>query len=297
MSKTLLIISMLAGLGWTGGALARDGTLTLATTTSVQDSGLLAHILPDFEVRTGIAVKVIAKGTGASLKLARDGNADAVLVHARAQEDAFVAAGFGVNRRDVMINDFVILGPEDDPAGIRDLGSAAAAFARIAAAGTAFVSRGDASGTHVKEQEIWRATGLSLRDEGRELVIGGEEWTVTSVRPDGDWYRSIGQGMGRAITYATEARAYLLCDRGTYYAYAHGDETRTDLEILSEGDPILANPYGVIAVAPARHPHVKYERAMMFIDWLTSPGTQQAIGDFEVGGRVLFLPAAEMARP
>jgi len=290
-------ISVALGLAIVGSARAAGGVLTLATTTSVEDSGLLAHLLPAFEEQTGIEVKVIARGTGASIQLAAHGNADAILVHARAQEDAFVAAGYGVDRRDVMSNDFIVLGPGDDPAGIRGLRSATAAFARIAAAGAVFVSRGDASGTHVKEQEIWTRTGLELCEARREFVVRGQEVAVAMVRPEGEWYRSIGQGMGKAITYATEARAYLLCDRGTYYAYALGGQARTDLEILAEGDPILANPYGVIAVNPARHPHVKHEWAMAFIDWLTSPATQHAIANFTVGGEVLFFPATEMARP
>lgn len=290
------MIALVVGLAVTGTAVAGDGVLTLATTTSVEDSGLLAHLLPGFEAETGIAVKVIARGTGASLQLARDGNADAVLVHARAQEDAFVAAGYGVNRRDVMVNDFVILGPADDPAGVHGLRSAPAAFARIATAGAVFVSRGDASGTHIREQEIWRQSGRTLHVENLEMVAGGRTRTFTTVRPGGLWYRSIGQGMGEAITHATEARGYVLCDRGTFYAYALGAEVRTDLQILVEGDPLLVNPYGVIAVDPARHPHVNHEWALTFIEWLTSPRTQQAIADFKVGGKTLFHPALEMVR-
>ncbi|MCU0254054.1 MAG: substrate-binding domain-containing protein [Acidobacteria bacterium] len=270
---------------------AAENVLILATTTSPENSGLLAHIHPDFERQTGIRVKVIAKGTGAAIQYAKDGNADAILVHDRAQEDAFLRDGHGVDRHDVMYNDFVILGPAADPAGIRGQASASRAFARIAAAGSTFVSRGDDSGTHAREQSLWRASGVPQVSESREVVSGGTPRTLTMTRPGGAWYRSIGQGMGKAITYATETQAYLLCDRGTFYAYALGEPPRTDLVVLVEGDPVLDNPYGVIAVNPAKHPGVNYEAATQYIRWLTSAATQQAIADFKVGGKVLFFPA------
>lgn len=276
-----------------GSVPAAESVLTLATTTSTENSGLLAHIHPDFERQTGIRVKVIAKGTGAAIQYAKDGNADAILVHDRAQEDAFVREGHGVDRRDVMYNDFVILGPAADPAGIRGQASASRAFARLAAAGSTFVSRGDASGTHAKEQELWKASGAARVDESREVVSDGESRTITMTRPAGAWHKSIGQGMGKAITYATETQAYLLCDRGTFYAYALSEPPRTDLVILVEGDPVLANPYGVIAVNPWKHPGVNYDAASKYIRWLTSAATQQAIAHFKVGGKVLFFPARE----
>lgn len=242
--------------------------LILATTTSTADSGLLAYILPDFEAKYNAKVEVIAVGTGQSLKLGEDGNCDVVLVHARAQEDAFVKGGYGVNRKDVMYNDFVVIGPKDDPAGIKGMTDAAEAFKKIAEARARFVSRGDESGTHTQEKQIWEKAG---------------------VTPGGDWYISAGQGMGAVLTMADELQAYTLTDRGTYLA-------RTlegiDLSILVEGDPILFNPYGVIAVNPKVHPHVNFDLAMNFINWFTSVPTQKMIGEFgkDKFGQPLFTP-------
>lgn len=270
-----------------------DSLLTLATTTSTENSGLFAYIHPDFERRTGIRVKVIAKGTGASLQLGRDGNADVVLVHARLYEDEFIAQGFGIDRRDVMYNDFVLLGPKDDPAGISGSRDVAGALKRIARLQREFVSRGDSSGTHIKEQELWKATGQPLIRQERTLIKAGSEVVVSMVRPSGDWYKSIGQGMGATLNYATERRAYTLTDRGTYYSYAMADPPRTNLVILCEGDARLVNPYGVIAVNPARHPNVNYQAAKKYIEWITSPETQRMIERFEVGGKVLFRSAVE----
>ena len=245
--------------------------LILATTTSTDNSGLLDYILPDFETRFHANVEVIAVGTGQALKLGEDGNCDVVLVHARAKEDRFVADGFGVNRKDVMYNDFVIVGPSDDPAGIEGLTDAAESFGRIAAAQATFVSRGDDSGTHTKELAVWKKAGIT---------------------PAGEWYVSAGQGMGAVLTMADEQRAYTLTDRGTYLA-------RTlegiDLSILVEGDPILFNPYGVIAVNPEKHPTANYALAMQFIGWLTSVDTQEKIGEFgqDKFGQPLFVPDSE----
>jgi tungstate transport system substrate-binding protein len=245
--------------------------LILATTTSTQDSGLLDYILPDFEAQSGVAVDVVAVGTGQAITLGEDGNADVLLVHARAREDAFMEAGHGVRREDVMYNDFVIVGPADDPAGIAGMGDAAAAFGMIADAEATFVSRGDDSGTHTKENAIWTAAG---------------------TEPSGDWYISAGQGMGAVLTMADEQQAYTLSDRATYLA-------RTlegiGLEILVEGDPILFNPYGVMAVNPDKGEHIKYELANQFIDWLISVPTQQMIGQFGVEefGAPLFTPDSE----
>ncbi len=249
-------------------AVASPQEITLATTTSTQDSGLLDYLLPLFEEETGIRVNVIAVGTGQALKLGEDGNADVLLVHARAKEDAFMAAGHGVRREDVMYNDFVIVGPPEDPAGIQGLRSAALAFATIAEQQALFISRGDDSGTHAKEQAIWEAAG---------------------VEPQGDWYISAGQGMGAVLTMADELGAYILSDRATYLARTL---TGIDLAILVQGDPILFNPYGVIAVNPDKGPHIQAELANRFIDWLISPPVQEKIGQFGVDkfGQPLFVP-------
>jgi tungstate transport system substrate-binding protein len=255
------------------GSLSGGNALILATTTSTENAGLLAEILPLFEAETGIPVDVIAVGTGQALKLGEDGNADVLLVHARAREDAFMEAGHGSRREDVMYNDFVILGPGSDPAGIRGQSSAAEAFRMLATDGGdfVFVSRGDDSGTHTKEKAIWEAAG---------------------VAPAGDWYIAAGQGMGAVLTMSNERQAYTLSDRATYLA-------RTlegiDLEILVEGDPVLFNPYGVIAINPDKGEHIKAEQANQFIDWLISVPTQEKIGEFglEQFGAPLFTPDSE----
>ncbi len=251
-----------------------ENRIVLATTTSTRDSGLLDVILPMFEEEYGIDVDVVAVGTGQSLKLGEDGNADVVLVHARALEDAFMEAGHGVRREDVMYNDFVIVGSPDDPAGIAGGSDAAAAFSQIAAAAAPFVSRGDDSGTHVKEFEIWDAAG---------------------VEPAGDWYISAGQGMGAVLTMADEQQAYTLSDRATYLARTLEG---TDLVIAVEGDPILFNPYGVIAVNPDKNPEIKGDVANQFIDWLVSLPTQEVISQYGVEefGSPLFVPDSEAWR-
>ncbi|MEZ4869887.1 MAG: substrate-binding domain-containing protein [Caldilineaceae bacterium] len=242
--------------------------LILATTTSTQDSGLLDVILPEFTAETGVTVDVVAVGTGQALKLGEDGNADVLLVHARAREDAFMAAGDGVRREDVMYNDFVLVGPAADPAGVKESASATEAFGKIAAAGAPFVSRGDDSGTHTKEKEVWQAAG---------------------IEPSGDWYISAGQGMGAVLTMANEQLAYTLSDRATYLARTLEG---TDLVILFEGDPILFNPYGVIAVNPNKGPQIQVDLANQFIDWLISIPTQEKIAAFgkDEFGQSLFTP-------
>jgi len=251
-----------------GQTAAEPQTLVLATTTSTENSGLLAYLLPDFERDYNTQVDVIAVGTGQALKLGEDGNADVLMVHARDLEDAFMEAGHGVRREDLMYNDFVILGPTDDPAGIRGMSSAAEAFQEIAEAQAPFVSRGDESGTHTKEKAIWVAAG---------------------IEPTGDWYISAGQGMGAVLTMADEQQAYTLSDRATYLARTLEG---TELVILVEGDPVLFNPYGVIAVNPDKGPQIKTELANIFIDWLISVPTQQKIGEFGVEefGSPLFTP-------
>lgn len=289
-----LVMSILglAAIASGGPVSAADDTITLATTTSTDNSGLLAHIHPDFEKKTGIRVKVVAKGTGASLQLARDGNADVILVHAREHEDKFVEEGYGVMRKDVMYNDFVILGPPGDPAGIRGTDDPAEALARIARGRRWFVSRGDGSGTHLREQQLWQRTGLSLETQRVTIFAKGKKKSFDSARPPGDWYLSVGQGMGKAIIIATERRAYTLCDRGTYYAFAMAEPAKTDLAIHCEGHASLHNPYGVIAVNPKRHPHVNFSGATKYIEWITSPEIQQTIGRYTLQGKVLFHPSA-----
>ena len=239
--------------------------LRLSTTTSTENSGLLGVLLPAFEKKCGCQVDVIAVGTGKALKLGEAGDVDVVLVHARPLEDRFVADGFGVNRRDVMYNDFVIIGPERDPADIRHAKTAADAFARISHAQTPFVSRGDESGTHEKEKGIWKAAGID---------------------PQGKWYRSVGQGMGETILMATELRGYTISDRATYVAFRNG---KTDLKILFQGEAGLFNPYGVIAVNPKKFPHVQAELARMFMDFLTGSEGQSLIANYRVDGEPVFF--------
>ena len=250
-----------------------DGTptrsITLATTTSTEDSGLLGFIIPNFEESTGINVDVIAVGTGQALALGEAGDADVLLVHARAREDAFVEAGHGTARYDVMYNDFVIIGSADDSAGIRGLTSATEAFSQIQDAGAAFISRGDDSGTHTKERTIW-------------AEISGE--------PEAEWYISAGQGMGAVLNMAGETQAYTLTDRATYIArLAEG----LDLEIMVEGDPLLLNPYGVIPVNPEQHDGVNFDDAQLFVEWLTSVETQALIAAYTVNDQQLFFPDSE----
>jgi tungstate transport system substrate-binding protein len=249
---------------------AADSPLRLATTTTTVASGLMDYLLPKFTAATGIAVQMTAVGTGQALRLAQNGDVDVVLVHARDAEDAFVDAGHGVDRADVMVNDFVIVGPSSDPAGIAAAASATDALARIARDGEIFVSRGDESGTHRREMKLWRDGGLE---------------------PGGGWYRAVGLGMGRTLQIADQMNAYTLTDRGTWLALRE----RLQLALLFEADPPLSNPYGIIAVNPARYEHVNYTAAGALIEWITSPAAQQAIADFRIGGRSLFEPAAKPA--
>jgi len=239
----------------------------MATTTSTDNSGLLEVILPPFEKMCGVTVDVIAVGTGKAIKLGESGNVDVILVHAPQAEKRFIAQGYGINRRDVMHNDFIIVGPASDPAQIKGEKSVTKAFRRIAQTSSMFISRGDDSGTHKKEKEIWKKAGII---------------------PQGTWYLEAGQGMGTVLQMAHEKIAYTFSDRGTYLAY----RSKIGLVIISEGDPILYNPYGVIAVNPARHPHVNYVKAMALIGWLTSPECQRMIAQFKKGGEILFHPDA-----
>ena len=248
-------------------ATAGADAIKVATTTSTENSGLLGEILPDFEEVSGLEVHVIAVGTGKALRMARDGDVDGVLVHAPPAEKAFVAEGYGTNRRRVMHNDFVIVGPGGDPAGIRGMKDVEVALDRIASSASLFISRGDNSGTHKKERSLWRAA---------------------DIRPGGPWYREAGQGMGKVLQMAGEMGAYTLTDRGTWIAY------RSDLplEILAEGDTKMHNPYGVIAVDPARYPDTRYRPFMRLIAWLTSVPGQEAISSYRVDGKQLFTPDA-----
>jgi tungstate transport system substrate-binding protein len=245
--------------------------LRLSTTTSTETSGLLYELLPPFEKRFNVKVDVISVGSGKAMKLGENGDADVVLVHERDLEDKFVAAGYGINRRDVMHNDFVIIGPGTDPAGVSKAKTAAEAFKLIAKKRATFVSRGDKSGTHSKE--------LSL-------------WTKAGGKPAGSWYMESGMGMGEVLIMASEKGAYTLTDRGTYLAFQKGG--KIDLPLLFEGDPTLFNPYGIIAVNPARHSSVNYIMAMALIGWVTSPEGQRIIADFgkERYGSPLFYPDA-----
>ena len=242
--------------------------LILATTTSTQDSGLLDYLLPDFEKEAGVKVDVIAVGSGQALTLGEDGNADVLLVHSRAKEDEFMAAGHGVRREDVMYNDYVVVCPESDPAGIKGMTSATDAFKKIADGKTTFISRGDDSGTHTKEKSIWKAA---------------------SIEPQGDWYVSAGQGMGEVLTMTDEQQACTLSDRATYLARS---KEGLKLVVMVEGDKALFNPYGVIAVNPAKNPNIQADLANQFIDWLVSLPVQEKIAEFgkEDFGQSLFTP-------
>ena len=242
-----------------------EDRLRMSTTTSTENSGLLKVLLPPFEKDNNCRVDVIAVGTGKALKIAENGDVDVVFVHARKLEDKFVADGFGVNRRDVMYNDFVIIGPASDPANIRGAKTAADALKNIAMKQATFVSRGDESGTHQKEKEIWQAVGM---------------------KPEGKWYQSAGQGMGEVIVMATEERAYTLADRGTYNAFKGG---KSNLKILFQGEKGLFNPYGVIAVNPKKYPKAKYDLAMKFIDYVTGPAGQKIIADYKLNGDPIFF--------
>jgi tungstate transport system substrate-binding protein len=247
-------------------ALAQD-VIRLSTTTSTENSGLLRELLPAFEAKTGIKVRVISVGTGKALELGKNGDVDVTLVHARQLEDKFVQEGWGIARRDVMYNDFIVVGPDADPAKVKGNRDVIAAFAKIAASGARFISRGDNSGTDVMEKGYWQAAG---------------------VRPAGAAYVSAGLGMGEVINMAAEMRAYTLTDRATYGAY----KAKTGLDILVEGDKRMFNPYGIIAVNPAKHPGVNYKGAKQLIEWITSPEGQARIAAFRPAGEQLFFPTA-----
>jgi len=277
-----------------GTTLGADKILKMSTTTSTENSGLLDVLLPQLEKDTGIRVKVIAKGTGAAIKDGMDGNVDVIFVHAKVREEKFVQDGYGAYRLGVMHNDFVILGPAGDPAKIKGMADAATALKAIAEARARFVSRGDDSGTHTKEQALWKAAGVPLITKSTEIVAKGKKRSISFQHPEGlgQWYLSIGQGMGKALTYAEEKQAYILADRGTYLKYKYGRKQGLDLDILCEGDPKLHNPYGIIPINPKKYSHVKFELADRFAKWLVSPKAQALIAHYKIQGQQAFFPDA-----
>ena len=270
-SKTLiyglLCVSALAA----PGTAAQTRFITVASTTSTEQSGLFRHILPVFEQKSGIQVRVVALGTGQALDMARRGDADVVFVHAKSAEEKFIAEGYGVRRLPVMYNDFVLIGPKSDPAGIAGSKDVLDALRRIKSAASPFVSRGDRSGTHMAEIELWRMSGIGIEKDR------------------GPWYRDTGQGMGPALNTASSMNGYILADRGTWISF----KNRGNLAILVEGDKRLFNQYGLILVNPEKHKHVKKDMGQAFIDWIVSPDGQQAIAAYKIGGEQLFFPNAK----
>src|SRR5216684_1653002 len=256
--------------GFAGAAFAQEKTIVVASTTSTQDSGLFGYLLPIFKQKSGIDVKVVAQGTGQALDTARRGDADVVFVHAKSAEEKFLAEGFGVKRYPVMYNDFVLIGPAGDPAGIKGSTDIVAALKALKGKGVAFISRGDRSGTHIAELALWKLAGIDIAAE------------------KGPWYKEIGQGMGAALNTASAANAYVLSDRGTWLSF----KNKGDLVIAVEGDKRLFNQYGVMLVNPQKHPNVKKELGQQFIDWLVSAEGQKTIGNYKINGEPLFYPNA-----
>jgi tungstate transport system substrate-binding protein len=268
MNRRILLGALVAA-ALTAPAFAQDKSIVVASTTSTQDSGLFGHILPIFKAKTGIDVKVISQGTGQALDTGRRGDADVVFVHARPQEEKFVADGFGVKRFAVMYNDFILIGPKSDPAGIKGK-DISTALTTIKAKAAPFVSRGDKSGTHAAELALWKAAGIDIAAD------------------KGSWYREIGQGMGAALNTASSMNGYVLADRGTWLSF----KNRGELDIVVEGDKKLFNQYGVMLVNPAKHAHVKKDLGQQFVDWLISADGQKAIADYKINGQQLFFPNA-----
>jgi tungstate transport system substrate-binding protein len=266
-----LISRLLAFCLLLGSAHAQQRYITVASTTSTEQSGLFKHLLPQFEKKTGIQVRVVALGTGQALDMGRRGDADVVFVHAKPLEDKFLAEGFGVKRQDVMYNDFVLVGPKSDPAKVRAGKDVLEAFRKIGAAHAPFVSRGDRSGTHFAELQIWKVAGIDI------------------TKDKGPWYRDTGQGMGPALNTAAAMNAYILSDRGTWLSFKNHGE----LAVLVEGDKRLFNQYGIMLVSPVKHPNVKKELGQAFIDWIVAPEGQNAIASYKVNGEQLFFPNAE----
>jgi tungstate transport system substrate-binding protein len=265
----LLAVTAIAALSMASG-FAQDRSIVVASTTSTEDSGLFGHILPLFKAKTGIEVKVVARGTGQALDMARRGDADVVFVHAKAAEEKFLSEGFGVKRYPVMYNDFILVGPKADPAGIRGSKDIVAALKTIKQKGSPFISRGDNSGTHIAELALWKLAGIDIAAE------------------KGSWYKDIGQGMGAALNTAASIDAYVLSDRGTWLSF----NNKRNLVIAVEGDKRLFNQYGVMLVNPQKYPNVKKELGQQFIDWLISPEGQAAIASYKINGEQLFYPNA-----
>jgi tungstate transport system substrate-binding protein len=270
MLNRRLLIGLVAAAGLAAPAFAQEKSIVVASTTSTQESGLFGHILPRFKQKTGIDVKVISQGSGQALDTGRRGDADVVFVHARSQEEKFVADGFGVKRHAVMYNDFVLVGPKSDPAGVKRGSDIVAALTAIKAKEAPFVSRGDRSGTHGAELNLWKAASVDI------------------AKDKGPWYRDIGQGMGAALNIASSMNGYVLADRGTWISF----KNRGELEIVVEGDKRLFNQYGIMLVNPAKHPHVKKDLGQAFIDWVLSPEGQKAIAGHKIDGAQLFFPNA-----
>jgi len=270
----LTIVGALVALLALSPAQAQERSIIVASTTSPRDSGLFGHILPIFKARTGIDVQVMALGTGQALDAARQGDADVVFVHAKELEEKFVADGFGVKRYPVMYNDFVLIGPPSDPAGIKGMRNVVAAFQTIEAHSAPFISRGDRSGTHVRELDLWKAAGIEI------------------AKDKGHWCKEIGQGMAATLHAASASSAYTLSDRGTWISF----KSRGELDILVQGDPRLFNPYAAILVSPAKHPHVKADFGQTFIDWLVSREGKNAIGSYKLESQQLFVPYFYLSR-
>lgn len=268
--KTLIYSLLLFSLSAAFSAEAQTRFITVASTTSTEQSGLFRHILPVFEKKTGIRVRVVALGTGQALDMARRGDADVVFVHARAAEEKFIAEGYGVKRLPVMYNDFVLIGPKSDPARIAGSKDVLDALRSIKGAASPFVSRGDRSGTHLAEIALWKMAGIGIEKDR------------------GPWYRDTGQGMGPALNTASSMNGYILADRGTWISF----KNRGELIILVEGDQRLFNQYGVILVNPEKHKHVKKDLGQSFIEWIVSPEGQKAIAGYKIGGEQLFFPNA-----
>ena len=271
--RSLIFAAVVSAAGFTAvhAQDASDKSIVVASTTSTQDSGLFGHILPLFKKKTGISVKVVALGTGQALDTARRGGADVVFIHAKSAEEKFLSEGHGVKRYPVMYNDFVLVGPKSDPAGIKGTNDITAALKEIMAKNVSFISRGDRSGTHSAELNLWKAAGIDIDKE------------------KGPWYKEIGQGMGASLNNATASEAYVLSDRGTWLSFRN----KSDLVIEVEGDKRLFNQYAVMLVNPANHPNIQKEAGQAFIDWLISPEGQKAIADYKINGEQLFYPNAD----
>ena len=293
MKKLLTFVLSVVLLGCLGAANSNAAeTIKMSTTTSTRDSGLLEYLLPEFKKDTGIEVQYIAKGTGAAIRDGIDGNVDVIFVHDTAREEKFVADGWGTKRYAIMHNDFVLVGPAKDPAKIRGMKSISKALQAIAKKGSFFVSRGDDSGTHAKELDLWKTSGVALEETTQTVKRGGKDTQVSYNTPKGKWYLSIGQGMGKTLLMAEEKNGYALTDRGTFIQQKFGKTPPTSLEIVVEGDTNMFNPYGVIPVNPAKFPTTKVKEATAFAEWLVSMRGQQLIARYSLQGKQLFFPDA-----